>query len=83
MTSIRGNQRLKELERKWWFVALIAMLTTFATRYLLESAGLPTAPEGLSGFAVYAFCFLGVWKMFAGLGWLVGLLCFVPAAPKN
>lgn len=66
------------VERKWWFVALVGVLTVCVTRFLLVSAGLPATPASVSQFVLYLFCFVGVWKVFSFAGWLLALRWTVP-----
>jgi hypothetical protein len=66
---------MSRLEKKWWFILIVSFMSTFATRYLLDAAGLP-AVRGFHAaqFAVYLCCFFGIWRGFSFLGWLLALL---------
>lgn len=72
---------MKAVERQWWFVALVGLLTVLATRSLLVAAGLPATPASAAQFAVYLLCFIGVWKVCAFALWLLALRWLVPARP--
>jgi hypothetical protein len=65
---------MDKLEKKLWFVVLVSLLSTMATRYLVESAGLP-GPGGMSFSQglLYFLCFGACWKLFSFGGWLLAL----------
>lgn len=75
----RRGTGLQGLERKWWFVALVGLLTVLSTRFLLVAAGLPATPEDAAQLTVYLLCFIGVWKVLAFALWLLVLPWLVPA----
>ncbi|CAH0159584.1 hypothetical protein SRABI118_00725 [Massilia sp. Bi118] len=66
---------MSRLEKKWWFILVVSFMTAFTTRYLLDAAGLPPLRSFQPAqFAVYLFCFFGVWRGFSFLGWLIALV---------
>ena len=61
---------MSELEKKWWFVSIVVVLTTMSTAGLLYAAGF--APFEYSGaqWVVWFFCYVGLQRCFTFLGWL-------------
>lgn len=65
---------MSTLERKWWYVALVALLATCCTLYLLESAGMPPMGEyGVANWIVYGLCAGALWRGMSFVGWLLVL----------
>lgn len=65
---------MSTLERKWWYVALVCVLATICTRYLLDSAGFPAMGQfGVAQWIVYALCFAALWRGISFVGWLLVL----------
>lgn len=71
------------LERKLWFVGLVGVLSTLATLYLMESAGLPPlADMNISQLLLYALCYGACWKLVSFGGWLLALCLRKPATSR-
>lgn len=61
---------MKNVERKWWYVAASAFLSTVITISLLRAAGIwPTT--GVAQWIVYFICFVGVWRCIGFVSWFV------------
>ncbi|GGY17282.1 hypothetical protein GJV26_09060 [Massilia dura] len=72
------------LEKKLWFVALVSLLATFATGYLIDSAGLPgPAAMNASQAMLYFLSFGACWKLFSFGGWLLALCFHTPACTPD
>ena len=70
---------MSRLERNPLFIMAGSLLATFATRHLLAATGMPPLREfQLAQWAVYFFCFYGVWRAFCFMSWLAAL-CFAPS----
>lgn len=68
----------KKLDKQWWLNALPTGLGVLCTWWLMQHAGLwPT--RGWVQFALYFFCYLGLWRCFSFVLWLVLLLVRPPA----
>lgn len=65
---------MSELEKKWWFIAIVCALTAFTTVLLLSAAGLPSFDYSAAQWAVWFLCFEGVRRCFSFLGWLAVLI---------
>ena len=63
---------MAQVEKKWWFILPVSMISTMLTIFLLRSAGAWPA-DGLAHWLVYFFCLLGIWKAVSFLGWLIVL----------
>lgn len=63
---------MSQLERKWWFILPVSLLSTMLTMFLTHGAGIWPA-EGLAQWIVYCFCLLGIWKSVSFVGWLIVL----------
>lgn len=64
---------MSKLERKWWFVSIVSVLTVISTIGLLHAAGLPPLRYGAAQWAVWFLCFVGLQRCFSFLGWLAVL----------
>ncbi|MCD2516674.1 hypothetical protein LQ564_10185 [Massilia sp. G4R7] len=64
---------MTNLERTWWFCALAGGVSAFGTRFILDMAGI-ASPSGAAQWTLFAFCFFGVWRLFAAAAWLAVLL---------
>ena len=64
---------MSKLERKWWFVSIVCVLTTLSTIGLLNAAGLPPFRYSAAQWAVWFLCFVGLQRSFSFLGWLAVL----------
>ena len=66
---------MSPVERKWWFVVPVCFVTTFCTRYLLESAGFPPimVEFNVVQWIIYFLCFCVLWRGFSFAGWLLVL----------
>lgn len=69
MTKILGTR----LRQTWWFVGIVAMVSSLLTNLVVRAAGMPS-PESLAQWVVYALCFVGFWRCFDFLGWLAVLV---------
>ncbi|WP_306393133.1 hypothetical protein [Telluria beijingensis] len=69
---------MSELERKWWFSAIVGVLAALATMYLMSAAGLPPFDYDVAQWAVWFLCFEGLRRCFSLLGWTAVLI----VAPK-
>lgn len=63
---------MSQLERKWWFILPVIVISTMLTIFLLRSADAWPA-ENLARWIVYFFCLLGIWKSVSFVGWLIVL----------
>lgn len=70
---------MSALEKKWWFMLPVVMLTTICTRYLFDSVGLPFSEFGLAHWIMYGLCFGALWRVMSFIGWLL-VLSASPAA---
>lgn len=61
-----------KLERKWWFVAIVSLLSTMTTLYVIEAAGI-RSPYSLAQWVLYFCTFAGIWRACSFLGWLLVL----------
>ena len=74
---------MDKLEKKLWFVVPVSLLSTMATLYLTESAGLPRLGEmSISQSILYFLCFGACWKLFSFGGWLLALCFHRPARQR-
>lgn len=65
---------MSELERKWWFVLIVSMLTMASTLGLLYAAGLPPFEYSGAQWVVWFFCYVGLQRCFSFLGWSLVLI---------
>ncbi|MGF6272197.1 hypothetical protein ABIB38_000539 [Massilia sp. UYP11] len=70
---------MSELEKKWWFSGIVGGLTTFATLFLMSTAGLAPFEYTAAQWAVWFLCFVGLQRCISFLGWLTVLM----ASPKT
>ena len=65
---------MSTLERKWWYVALVALLATLCNLYLMESAGMPPIRAyGAAQWIVHGLCLGALWRGISFAGWLLVL----------
>lgn len=73
---------MSRLENKWWYIVVVSILTVLATRYVMDMAGVPAAESfSMARFLLHFFCFVGLWRCFSFIGWLVAL-AWAPALAK-
>ena len=61
------------LSRKWWYVGIVAMLSTMLANLVLDAAGMPSR-DGLARWTVYFLCFVGFWRSIDFAIWFAMLL---------
>ena len=62
-----------QLSRKWWYVAVVALLSSLLTNLLLDAAGMP-ARESPAQWLVYFLCLVSFWRSIDFILWLAVLL---------
>lgn len=73
---------MSRLEKKWWFIVVVSALTMMATRYVMEVAGVPFMDDANAArLLLQFFCFLGLWRCFSFVAWLLAL-ALAPALAK-
>lgn len=66
------------LEKKWWFIAVVTAVSAFLTIMLMDHAG-NWPVKGPAQWLVYGLCFLGISRCVSFIGWLATVL----AAPNS
>jgi len=73
---------MKIFKKQVWMNAVATGAGVFCTIALMKSAGFwPTS--GIAQFAVYFFCFMGLWRFFSFLLWLATLLATPSRSKKS
>jgi len=65
---------MSKLERKWWFVSIVSVLTMTSTIGVLYAAGLPPFRYSAAQWVVWFFCYVGLHRCFSFLGWMTVLI---------
>lgn len=65
---------MSELEKKWWFSAVVGALAALTTVFLMSAAGLFPFEYTVAQWVVWFLCFVGLRRCFSFLGWLTVLI---------
>jgi hypothetical protein len=76
-----AGSTMSKIERKWWFVGLVAGASGFFVRQLLLAAELPMSSYDGYQWLIYGLCVLSVWRLLSFVVWF-GLLCISPSIVK-
>ncbi len=72
------------LDRKWWFIAIVSILTIIVTRYLIDSAGFPLRSEySWAQWAVFILSYAAVWRCLSFCGWRIAVAISPAYAAKK
>lgn len=69
---------MSKLEKKWWFILPVSLLSAMLASLLTRSAGIWPA-DGAAQWLVYFLCLAALWKTISFLGYLIILF----AAPTS
>lgn len=67
---------MSPIERKWWFMLPVMVLSGIATQFLLTSAELPHAPS-FAGSLIFGLCIVTLYRGLSFCIWM-GLLWVAP-----
>jgi hypothetical protein len=65
---------MSPLERKPWYVGIVAFLATMANTFLMNSAGMQIGNYNLAQWLVYCLCLAAIWRGISFVGWLIVLM---------
>jgi len=65
---------MSQLEKKWPFIVVVAILTALTTQLVLSAAGVrPISEAGAANLFIYFCCYFTLWRIYSVLGWLLVL----------